>query len=694
MTETVSGSAPITVVGHPFAPIGMGEVLRSVVRSLRAAHVPVVVLDVFGSTNADPGLRAEFEPILAERVGAGASIFCINGDEIEPILAHLGARAGCGRRIVCPMWELSQYPDAWARHLERFDEVWAGSAFIRDALGASVRVPVQHLPLAVQPSPPPPLGRRAFGIPEAAFAFLTFFDLTSYIERKNPHAALEAFRRALASRPDLELCFVAKMNSGSARADDRERFLEYARSIGDRLVLLDRTMPDAEVKALHLCSDAFVSLHRSEGYGLGLAEAMFFGRPAIGTAYGGNVDFMTPDTSILLDHTLVPVAEGAYPHGAGQVWAEADVEQAAASMVRLADNPVAGRDLGASASRRMRTYFSHRAAGLRYAAQIAATRDEPAVRQAGALVSGASRADRERSFVYAHSRLAVAAAEIVAARHGNIEDVLAPLRGMSLDEFGSLLIGMPDMEFPGLSRVLPAMADAEIQRDWTGNAGIPLLRQTLGFVRSVALRSAEITGKPLTGRRILDFGCGYGRILRLMYYFTPPDRTFGVDPWDRSIEICTAARLPSHLAVSDYLPRSLPVGDRRFGLIYAFSVLTHTSERATRQALSVLRHYVEPDGLLALTIRPREYWEQLADFGRAVDARRMLADHDAKGFAFAPHDRPAIEGDVTYGDTSITLDWLVANAAGWRVAGYDHSLEDPLQVIAYLTPASAVSAKP
>jgi SAM-dependent methyltransferase len=214
---------------------------------------------------------------------------------------------------------------------------------------------------------------------------------------------------------------------------------------------------------------------------------------------------------------------------------------------------------------------------------------------------------------------------------------------------------------------------------------MPLLLQTLSFVRSVDLNCVRLTGHGIRGRKLLDYGCGYGRILRLMYYYSAPERTFGVDPWDRSIEICRADGLPSTLSISDYLPNSLPVGDTRFGLIYAFSVFTHLSERATRAALKTLRMYVEGDGVLVITVRPREYWEVVAAHGH-VNSTRMLSDHDERGFAFAPHDRAPVDGDVTYGDTSLTLDWLSVNAAGWRVAATDRRPDDPQQVIVFLVP--------
>jgi glycosyltransferase involved in cell wall biosynthesis len=363
---------PIVLVGHPFAPIGMGEHLRSTFRALQAVRAPVRILDVYRLADPDPDLAAELTPFLTDRIGYGTSIFCVNGDEVDPVLANLGARAEGGYRIVYPAWELANYPAVWARQLERFDEVWAASAFTHGSIARSVSVPVHHLPLATEPKLRQPLGRRAFGIPEASYVFLFFFDLTSFIERKNPFAALEAFRRVLQARPGRDMRFVFKLNSSRGRPEDRQRFLDFLRPFSDHVILLDRTMSDAEIKTLHLCCDAFVSLHRCEGYGFGLAEAMFFERPVIATGYSGNLDFMSADTTFLLDHRLVPVPDGAYPHAAGQVWAEPDVQQATEIMMRLADDPTMGRVVGEAASRRIRTHFSHRAAGLRYVAQLAA----------------------------------------------------------------------------------------------------------------------------------------------------------------------------------------------------------------------------------------------------------------------------------------------------------------------------------
>lgn len=370
MNNVTAPQEEIVLVGHPFIPIGMGELLRSTARSFRAVRGKIRVLDVYGSTEPDPSLAAEFGPLLTDRVGKGVNIFCINGDEVDPILKHLGDRAEGGKRIIYPAWELSKYPDEWARKLDRFDGIWALSKFTCDSIAKSVSKPVAHVPLAIHPQVPPPLGRRAFGIPEDCYTFMFFFDFTSYFERKNPMAVLEAFKILLAERPSANIRLIMKTNHSNANPDPRTRLLHELETFRDQVVLLDYTMKDTEIKALHSCCDAFVSLHRSEGFGMGLAEAMFFGKAVIGTNYSGNTDFMTDETAFLVDYELIPVAEDAYPHAAGQVWADADVRQAADHMVRLVDDPAIGRAKGKAASRHVRVNFNRDATGLRYQIQI------------------------------------------------------------------------------------------------------------------------------------------------------------------------------------------------------------------------------------------------------------------------------------------------------------------------------------
>ena len=275
-------------------------------------------------------------------------------------------------------------------------------------------------------------------------------------------------------------------------------------------------------------------------------------------------------------------------------------------------------------------------------------------------------------------------AEAVAAQTSDVSLALGPLRELPVDDFGALLLSMPNPDYPNLSRLLPRMADAEIQRSWTGADGPVLLRQTLSFVRLLAYDFQRITGRSLQDRTVLDYGCGWGRIIRLLYYFTNPAQICGCDPWDRSIAICQADGVLGNLAISDYLPKTLPFDDQRFDLIYAFSVFTHLSERAMHAALQALHRVLSEDGVLVITIRPEEYWAQDPSVS-PTEAATLEEAHATRGYAFRPHNREPVDGDITYGDTSISLGYIKEKVPGFSLRKIERTLEDPYQLVLFFS---------
>jgi SAM-dependent methyltransferase len=267
--------------------------------------------------------------------------------------------------------------------------------------------------------------------------------------------------------------------------------------------------------------------------------------------------------------------------------------------------------------------------------------------------------------------------------------VLVALRRIGLDDFAEVLWTIPNSTFPRISALLPSMVDDKVQKAWTGASGVALIRGTTAFVRAIASQYARLIGRSLSGASMLDFGCGYGRIARLMYYFSTPDCVFGVDPWQKAVALCREQGLGNYFLKSEYLPRSLPLPRADFALIYAFSVFTHLSRRAALVCLQTIRNHIASHGLLAITIRPVEYWQfAVGHLGMdAVLASGLEAQHRSTGFAFSSHNRELIEGEVTYGDTSMTLGWLEANAINWRIECIDRCLDDQLQIYVFLRPA-------
>ncbi|WP_395646259.1 glycosyltransferase family 4 protein [Terricaulis sp.] len=381
-------SGDFTLVGHPFAPIGMGEHVRSSWRAFAAMGVRPAICDVYGmSERDDPDFERAFGPVATREISQRLNIFHINGDEVTNSLAHMRAASAFEQayNVIYPAWELSQYPREWAQLLDQFDEIWAPSAFIRDSIAGSARKPVFHMPLAVDVRMSSFMTRRMLNLPESAFIYLFFFDFSSYWQRKNPFAVLEAFEALAQRHPKAPLHLVLKHKGGKGTSDVVERLRAAIARRPGQIQIIDRTMRDNEVKNLVRASDCFISLHRSEGFGRGLAEAMALGVPALGTGYSGNLDFMNAENSWLVDYDLVPVGKNEYPHGAGQHWADPKLATAVAMMEQIWLDHATARKKADKARRDLACHFSPRAIGLRYIERLEQVEPpQPARREAAA----------------------------------------------------------------------------------------------------------------------------------------------------------------------------------------------------------------------------------------------------------------------------------------------------------------------
>lgn len=358
----------IALIGHPFAPIGMGEHVRCSFRAFRSVARKPALIDLYGLSDAAESGTLDLVPYASSELG-GINVFHINADEVELAVATLGDRVPKDAyNIVYPAWELAQYPDPWIEILRYFDEAWAPSEFIAEALRAKLDRPVVNMPLATEVLLDSFLSRRYFGISEDAYVFMFFYDFRSYASRKNPSAVLHAFRQVLRDRPYCNARLVIKSHGGGA--DASARLMEEFSDVASRVTILDRTMTDNEVKNLVRCADAFVSLHRSEGFGRGMAEAMYLGKPVVATAYSGNMTFMSASNSHLVPYSLEPLSPESYPYWQGQVWADPDVAAAAAAMSTLVDDPQGGRELGRRASSDIRRQLGYRATGTRFVERL------------------------------------------------------------------------------------------------------------------------------------------------------------------------------------------------------------------------------------------------------------------------------------------------------------------------------------
>jgi hypothetical protein len=360
---------PITLIGHPYAPIGMGEQLRSHVQGANAVRLHHRVFDIFRyAQRSDAAHGRLIGDLERDDAPAGIRIFHVNGDEVERVIAAFEERGNnfaAGYNIVVPAWELPAYPKEWAVQLRRFDEVWALSRFIADSL-AVAGVPSHLIGQAIEFEPGPYLPRRYFGIRESAFVLLNFFDLSSYSSRKNPDAVMQLFERIRREDPFRDVQLVLKVKN---REHDAEEWAAELKP-DEQIKVIATPLDTFGVKSLINACDCFVSLHRSEGFGRGLGEAMALGRLAMGTGWSGNVDFMTAENSLLVNYTMQKLKRDDYPHWRGQSWADPSVDHALSLLRPVLADPARGRAIAERGQSEVLRSHGNRAVGLRMLARM------------------------------------------------------------------------------------------------------------------------------------------------------------------------------------------------------------------------------------------------------------------------------------------------------------------------------------
>jgi SAM-dependent methyltransferase len=270
-------------------------------------------------------------------------------------------------------------------------------------------------------------------------------------------------------------------------------------------------------------------------------------------------------------------------------------------------------------------------------------------------------------------------------------DIFTVLRDLPVEVVADVMLDIPE-EYEYARKAIPRMAEDAIQDLWTGSHGHRLLFESCAFTKAIELGYLKYTGKDLRGKKILDYGCGWGRLIRLMYAFSPPENIFGCDPWDRSIDLCKASGINANLAICDYLPKSVPFSEKSFDLAYAFSVFTHLSEETAKTVLSAIHKSIASDGLLAITIRPASYWYVHQYGDTPINLEKLRDLHWSNKYAFVPHNSATVDrpndstGVQPYGDASFSLEYIKREWKDWTVVGTDVSLLDPYQTIVFLKP--------
>lgn len=360
--------APLVVAGLFNTASGIGEGARTTYRALQAAGLDPIAVDLSAPfAPVDLNTDIPCQPMPSEQ--EGTLILQLNGPETMSAMQHLGLRRGRNwYTIGYWAWELPNFPIGWETAFKYLSEIWTISDFAAAALRQHPAAPkISVFGHAISPPQNLQTDRARFGWDDA-FVFLTMADSMSSFERKNPFATIRAFQHAFGDSPAHKLVIKTR---NIDRHEAARQALEQAIGDAKNIALLDASLSEPELWLLLNSADALISLHRSEGFGLTLAEAMALSKPVICTNWSGNTDFTHAGSAALVDYSLIPCVD---PYGVYQIedtkWASADESHAAKLMKQVAEDESFRQRLGRSGKETISELASLENVGARMASHL------------------------------------------------------------------------------------------------------------------------------------------------------------------------------------------------------------------------------------------------------------------------------------------------------------------------------------
>jgi len=685
----------VNVAGYFSSIVGVGEIARQVVRALETQDVAVSTVGLDASRS-----RAEYGAEESVRSAGGVeaavhpvNLICVNADVLPAFVDDAGPAFFAGRRSIGYWWwEVKRFPERWRGSFDHVDEVWVGSEYVAEALREVAPIPVVKVPVPVAVPELEPVERSALGLPEG-FIFLFAFDYNSVFERKNPLAAVEAFARAF--DPESAAVLVLKSINHEHDPGGHERLATTA-AVHPNVHLIERYVSRTEKDAMIAACDCYVSLHRSEGFGLTMAEAMYLGRPVIATRYSGNLEFMTPQNSYLVDHELVPIGAGADPYPADGEWAEPDLDHAARLMREVFEDQPAARERALRGQADIRERHSPEAAGrvmaVRLSAEVEAARPPrpsvslppvaDTVRVSDRIRSGipppspgrfGAARDRARAFVRrlmkpftVHQRLVDL--ELLRAIHQLDEG----LRGVAARQAENDRVIGELHAVPYMSRPLFDLSEHPIAGIVSGYsdhaepaAGDERYRQFEDLFRGseqfIRARQRRYMSLIEASQPVLDVGCGRGEMLDLLR--EAELEYAGVDLDSAMVEHC---RVKGHRQVeqSDAVAYLEGLADDSLGTVFTAQLIEHLRHEQLLRLFELAQRKLRPGGLLiAETVNPhsvqalKAFWVDLTHqhpvFPEVALALARLSGFGS-AFVFHPNGTGSFEHDrVSEGEYAI-----------------------------------------
>jgi len=354
----------VNVVGYLTGEFGLGEAARADIRCLESEGIPYAPInyEVAHHSNRDTTVKG-----LTDKNPYRVNLVHMNMDIVMDLVRERGPAFFEGKyNIAFWVWEFPSFPERFLECFGVFDEIWTPSNFSQNAISQVSGVPVVRMPHAIDIDPKVGPDRERFGFGKDEFVFLIMFDFYSSYLRKNPVAAVRAFKAAFGDDTRARLV-IKHINSGKHKGDLADFNRELA---GMNVQIIDRHLRMDEIYSLMASSDCYVSLHRSEGFGLTIAEAMALGKPVIATDYSGNTDFMDVTNSFPVRFEITEMQKDFPPYEKGVTWAEPDVAHAAELMRLVFEDKVLRGRIAEKAARDMDRYYTASAVGRLFRARI------------------------------------------------------------------------------------------------------------------------------------------------------------------------------------------------------------------------------------------------------------------------------------------------------------------------------------
>jgi glycosyltransferase involved in cell wall biosynthesis len=314
----------VLFVGYAESALGLGESFRNMLRALDSAEIPFAIYPF--SKHAESRYIGPFLDRRYDRAGIyDVNVVYIQVGQLPDYFFELQKQAiGARYNILRTYWELAEAPPAWRALLERFDELWVPNSFVAEAFRPIFDRTITVVPVCINVHRKQSYGREHFGLSGDRFTFMFSFDYYSGSARKNPLGVLQAFEYAFPNA-ETKVSLLIKSTGPKEMDPTASQLLENASTLDQRIKILDQSLGRDEMLSLIDNCDCYISLHRSEGFGLGMAEALALGKPVIATNYSGNLDFLTEDTGFPVPFSLRKLMPGEYPMSEGQSWAEPDL---------------------------------------------------------------------------------------------------------------------------------------------------------------------------------------------------------------------------------------------------------------------------------------------------------------------------------------------------------------------------------